>query len=115
MLKNSHNRYWLPGLLLIGFIILFGKGCDTEDADQQPVGPEGSQVRTIHLRIDGDSNPAAKVVGIAVILVGLDVHGNPAEPVIEPAPILTPSFPLSLPVTLFVPPCASIRLMSRPH
>jgi hypothetical protein len=32
------------------------------------------------LRIDGDSNPAAKVVGIAVILVGLDVHGNLPNP-----------------------------------
>lgn len=100
---------WLFGILLVLLLTVIVKGCDREHRDRHPGSPEQAQQKKIHLTIPNAPDPQAKATSYYITAVGVAIGEDQVEteigPVIGPIVIENPEFPLSIPVTLYVPPC----------
>jgi hypothetical protein len=96
---------WVVGMLLVLLLALLVKGCDRKHRDRHPGGPDNAQPKDIYLTMTKTSDLRAKATGYYIKAVGVDDAGNEIWPSIGPIEIENPTFPLSTPITLFVPPC----------
>jgi len=101
----SHSRLCLIGMLCLLSGILLLEACQRDDSPQSLVIPDGVQVRRVIVNIHKNPDPRAKAAGIRIEAYGIDEGGGATGTAIEPILIPNPAFPLSISMTLYMPPC----------
>jgi hypothetical protein len=96
---------WLLWLLLVFPLFVMVKGCNHEQHTQNPVTPDSVQSSGLSLRIVPGTDPTLKAAALTLEAVGMDANNQIVGPTIGPVTILNPTFPLSIPLTLRIPPC----------
>jgi hypothetical protein len=96
---------WVVGMLLVLLLALLVNGCDREHRNRHLGSPDTAQPKDISLTMTNTSERRTKATGYYIKAVGVDDAGNEIWPSIGPLEIENPTFPLSTPITLFVPPC----------
>lgn len=95
-------RAMLCGTLLLLAVMVVGKGCDR----QSPSSDSGDvREKTVDVMLSANPSPQAKAVNYAITAVGLDDTYQEIGPTIGPVILENPQFPMTVPITLLVPPC----------
>ncbi len=96
---KSSRKFCVIALLLTLVMMIFVKGCN-ENNPSQPNKDDG-----LALKIFANPDTQAKLTGLTIDIVGLDEAGQPASPTLPTISISGSSLPVTVPVTLYDPPC----------
>ncbi len=105
---QDHAKYPYSSIffqyMLVSAMLLLLSGCN-EDSDKGAFLSQPLQRQAVSIMKIAAPRSDSKMIGLQIEGVALDSQGNPTGETISPINLSSPTFPLSLELPLYVPPC----------